>query len=621
MICSWLTLLSDSPLKKQHGNKPLRLYVKFLNRIKRDGLKVTVLSFSSLAHKLVSQPLLMGESPENGDFISDFLDTPVFMEYYRYFKTGDTDCLRYLYTFLNFLKKGEYIDPEFNSIAFRDWIGIEDRLSRLSFDEVDILSLKTILSIVLPVFDIDSFFPKFGNGSVSERGVRTRGSKIKNFDYDPLIDRFIFHGHIGKYGYGDESGLSSTKVVPNILSWDPARRVSSRIARMHTVKKDWKSVRTICMEPNTLQFFQQGIMRRMLELVQKSRLSDFINLSDQSRNKSLAQFGSFTSLIDTIDLSSASDCLSLELVKKIFPPSWLIPMIVTRSHSCLTPGGIKRLEKFAPMGSALCFPTQCILFTCVVIMAACIHSYELFPYTCTFEDWLASNIINVIDNFMKTPRYDNTRYQPCAVYGDDICVDQKLTPIVMAILDRLGFIVNRQKSFVGSQVFRESCGGFYLNGDDITPVYFRVKNCKTLNAEYLASSVTLANQCYLSGYYSTYRLIVRDVLYKDTRFRHRNDKNSIPFVEAGSDQFGFYSIKPHNEHLISRYNSNLQRDEFKCVSLSYDINYLANESCEDYEYMRWMATHTSGFFRDDFSSHLKYDTAGCRCVWRWTPYI
>lgn len=625
-MCSYLALLSDSPLNCNSSSKPLRVYNDFIKSFKTHGFKNRILQLSRLSHKLVSQHTLMGQSTGIGDWIPEFKDTPVFFEYSRYFKTGDSSLLKYLYTFLNFGKKLEYTDDAFNDTAFRSWLDIENRLANQSYDEVDVFSLQRILSIALPTFTISSFFPRFGNGSVAERGVRGRIRKIKHFSYDYKIDRFLFHGHIGKYGYGEESGLRFDKVVPNPLVWSQDRRVSSRTARLMFVPKDLKTARSICMEPNVLQFFQQGVLRSSIRLLKHSYFNRFIRLDSQERNKSLARSGSYTSLIDTIDLSSASDTLSYSLVKKVFPPSWQIPMRVTRSDSCFLPNGVKhRLVKFAPMGSALCFPTQCILFTSVVVYAACLYTYNRSVPTQLFETWLdRDRVISIIKSFTDDISYNKIGFQPCAVYGDDICVDSRLTHIVMSILDRLGFLVNRDKSFVGSQSFRESCGGFYLDDADVTPLLYRVKGVRQkLSAEHLASAISLINRAYDLGYKNLYRFMVRSILYWNSSLRSPiSDKNAILFIEPSSDSFGVKHPKPSNQHLLRRNNTDYQRIEAKCIAISYKyIHRDDSVHTDEYDYMRWMGSHTPGSFIDEFSSNREYDAGGARTVWRWTPEV
>lgn len=630
-IASWITLLADSPLDP--GNKPPELFTRFLKRIQVDGVKATVVRFTNLAHKFVSQHMLMGTPTLIGEWIDEFKDTPVFFEYSRYFKTGDIDIARYLYTFLNFGKKLEFVDKSFNETAFRGWIDVEKRLADLELDKVDTASLRLILRTVLPRFSIDDFRPKFGPGAVQERGVRGRIGKLRSFQFDPLLDRFLFHGPIGKFGLGKESGLTPERVIPDVSKWDPAKGISSRVARLMFVPKNLKVARSICMEPSTLMFFQQGIMARMVELIESSSIGSFIRLEDQSYNRDLSLLGSYTGELDTIDLSSASDCLSLELVKRVFPPSWQIPMRASRSHSAILPdGSIRQLKKFAPMGSALCFPTQCIVFAAVCVYAACLYTYEAEHVDVEFLDWLtAARIRHVIGKFRRQRALAVRGFQPLGIYGDDICLDRRLTDNVMAILDRLGFMVNGEKSFVGSQAFRESCGGFYLNGHDITPLYFRVKGVQEFTTPaHVASQVHLINSCWGAGYKNLYRFLRSSMMAWRSKGRFKNTAspyNPIPYV-SDPLKFGILCHEPHNNHVEQREQPDVkgkpfyQRDEIRVWTISYDSRVEDADllgSIDAYEYMRWWPSHAVGNSLAVNSAIPRYDTGSPGLRWRWIP--
>jgi hypothetical protein len=621
-IASWIALLADSPLNPD--DKPAQLYRRFLNRIRRDGVQQVVLDFSALSHKLVSQHMLMGTASSIGDWIDDFKDTPVFFEYHRYFETEDVSILRFLYTFLNFGKKLEFVDEAFNSVAFRGWADVEKELSDLTLPEEDVAAMRQILKAVLPKFSFEDFRPKFGPGAVQERGVRGRLGKIRHLQYDPIIDRFMFHGHAGMYGYGEDLGLTADKVIPDPYRWTPARGISSRVSLLRFVPKNLRVSRSICMEPNTLMFFQQGVEREMLRLLDSSVLHRFIDIRNQQRNQDLACYGSFTAEIDTLDLSSASDSVSLDLVRKIFPASWLLPMLATRSHSVQLPdGSYHRMMKFAPMGSALCFPTQCIIFTCVCIYAASLRTYEIESSEQSFLDWLPKNLAFVIDLF--NDECGGSRvFQPLAVYGDDICIDSRLTDIVKSILARLGFRVNHDKSFTGSQSFRESCGGFFLSGHDITPLLFRVEGARRLlTPACVASLVHLINGAYQNGMRTLYRFGRQAVMTWGIGARFRNKastQNPIPYV-SNPDAFGILCRDPLNSHVKKRHNTDYQRDEIKVWTISYEESCSPGEllsSVDKYEYTRWW-TGRAKDETDGVKPVSRYDHRGSRLRWSWIP--
>jgi hypothetical protein len=62
-------------------------------------------------------------------------------------------------------------------------------------------------------------------------------------------------------------------------------------------------------------------------------------------------------------------------------------------------------------------------------------------------------------------------------YGDDIIVSSDFARNAVYLLQKFGFVINEQKSYITGP-FRESCGGDYLNGIDVRPVYLKsTPNC------------------------------------------------------------------------------------------------------------------------------------------------
>jgi hypothetical protein len=616
LIASYLTLISDSPLDPR---KPKSTYKKFLAKLHVDGLRDTLVRFTSLAHKLVSQPV--GQKHTSiGVFLAEFKDTPVFREYLHFYKTGDVAVVRYLYTFLNFGKKFEYADASFNEVALRDWIHNEERLRDQVLPQDILVHLKNILRVSLPTFEITDFRPKFGPGTVAERGIKRRLEKIRHFSYDTLLDRVFFHGHIGKYGDGKNFGLTADQVIPDPKRWGPETGISSRISRLAFVPKSVKTSRSICQEPNTLMFFQQGVLDTMVRLLESSILRHSVKLHDQTFNQRLSQFGSKTGLIDTIDLSAASDSLSYDLVKAVFPPSWQIVMRATRSSQVQLPdGSLFSIKKFAPMGSALCFPTQCIVYWAVGVYAACLDTYANSGSIDTFSEWLDDHTIRaVMRSFHSSPSPLWRSYQPLGIYGDDICVDSVLTPLVISTLTSLGFVVNAEKSFTGNQLFRESCGKFYLKGHDVSPLYFTVKGVRNrTNPEHISSHVHLLNECYKRSYRNTYRFLRHSIL----TWNSRNTWNPIPHV-SNPDFFGILCSQPTNNYLATRENKNYQRTEIKVWTISWMDKYPPGDllgAVDNYSYMRWWVGRRSKKSSEVHSSVLPYDTGRPGLRWRWIP--
>lgn len=225
------------------------------------------------------------------------------------------------------------------------------------------------------------------------------------------------------------------------------------------VPKTAKTHRAIAVEPLLNGFVQKGIDSYMRGLLKASHFN--IDLTDQTKNQRWAKWGSLEGVIDplvTLDLSQASDSISLALVRRLLPPEWFVLLNATRSPSYSLNGVVKRYEKFCSMGNGFCFPLETLIFA--AISAAC---YKI----CGQRPQLV-------------------------VYGDDIIVRQNIALLVTEALQWVGFKVNRDKSFYHGP-FRESCGADWVRGRMVTPVYIRKR------ADTLEGLVALHNSLVANG--------------------------------------------------------------------------------------------------------------------------
>jgi hypothetical protein len=217
----------------------------------------------------------------------------------------------------------------------------------------------------------------------------------------------------------------------------------------------------------------------------------------------MARVGSLDGSYATIDLSDASDLVSYDLVRNIFKPiapTFLDYVEGCRSETAKMPSGeLVTLRKFASMGSAMCFPMEAMIFFTLAMTA--------------FFEVDASPV----------SRKAIKRYSAkISVYGDDIIVPSRYATAVMDKLEAYGLRVNHSKSFTQG-FFRESCGGDYYRGHDVTPVYIRRwQDSGTLKNDVVLSSISLSNQFYMKGYWNATQHI-RDSLsqagYRISRLR------------------------------------------------------------------------------------------------------
>jgi hypothetical protein len=219
-----------------------------------------------------------------------------------------------------------------------------------------------------------------------------------------------------------------------------------RGSRLSYVPKTRTISRTICTEPVLNMMFQKGAQKVLEKLLLRGT---GIDLSIQpDKNRELARRGSIDGSFGTIDLSSASDSLSLSMVDQMFPKEVTRILRSMRSPLTILPDGREvELHMISSMGNAYTFPLQTILFSAVV--------YGVYRSIGITPDY---------------PRHENLGN--FAVFGDDIIVRREAYDLTVKILSYLGFVVNVDKSFNNGD-FRESCGFDFMSGHNVRGVYIR----------------------------------------------------------------------------------------------------------------------------------------------------
>lgn len=270
--------------------------------------------------------------------------------------------------------------------------------------------------------------------------------------------------------------------------------ITSDFANVLFVPKDSRGPRVIACEPSYNMWVQQAVRQAMQKCIESHWLTQGqVNFDDQSVNQALC----FVPNMATLDLKDASDLISLDLVKSVFPTSLLGDMLACRTKYAVLPGPSKarnrwsvdeskivRLNKFAPMGSALCFPTMSIVNFVAIVAGEYLYS--------------------------RRPISQITK--EVFVYGDDIVVPSEMARRAIASLHSVGLRVNEQKSFIGSR-FLESCGEFALDGHSVRPLRRRQLHAGFrrgrqsgrevfMDNSWLVGTVDLANSCWREGYAS-----------------------------------------------------------------------------------------------------------------------
>lgn len=220
--------------------------------------------------------------------------------------------------------------------------------------------------------------------------------------------------------------------------------------RIATVPKNRKTDRTIAIEPKENMFLQRGIGRWIRRRLKKVG----INLDDQTINQELARRGSIDGSLATVDLSSASDSVSLGVISFLFPERWFELFSRCRSVYYQLPDGTTgEYAKLSSMGNGFTFEVESAIF------------WSICSAICSKDETFS-------------------------VYGDDIIIPSHHVDTLEKVLTFIGFKFNEDKTFK-SGPFRESCGKHYFRGEDVTPLFYRQPG--SYREEKIAMRILLAN--------------------------------------------------------------------------------------------------------------------------------
>lgn len=598
LVCvTYLSLLADSPLFLRRP----RDYKSFAKQLMADYRGV-IAHNAKLADRLLSTLERDDQHPGHisAPYLVEFQKTPIYREYLEFYRSGNPELLQYILTFLWWGKKSHYSDPELQAAALRDWLAIEDKLTLLQLPAWT-TNLKRVMDMFLTNFAIDTLVPKHGNGAVAERSIGGPLAKNQRFQMDSRLAYLYGEkwGDIippsiseGKHQSIDTRYLSpSGEKVPEPepvasnrskkkgRTTPEAVRPPDPSSRLMFVPKNYKSLRSVCMEPISRMWFQQAVRGSLERFIASSRLSNHIYLHDQTINQLAAMRASIGGHMDTIDLSAASDSVSWRLIKAIFPAVLLKHLQATRSQYVELPDGTEkyhRLAKFAPMGSALCFPIQCLVYTGITVMIELAETLKRDWRDCdAFADLSSEQIGQVY--YSTYYSMHPSRYAPY-VYGDDIVVSNTTTSSLVEALTSLGFSVNVGKSFRGTQAFRESCGGFYLLGEDVTPIINKIGQVnESVPLKTLTGIIDLANRCKDRNLVMTRKALIQfALLYPIDGVKPVNGKNPILFSKDPDAGMALLHDSPRNDHLrmrgpsttsLNSSASRYQRVEYRCISI------------------------------------------------------
>lgn len=310
------------------------------------------------------------------------------------------------------------------------------RKVRIPVDHPVLVRAKALLKDVLSTLDLSTILPGHGPGIVAEGLDR---EERWDFTYWPQKAEKCYPFLV----YGTPS-MSSTLLRGKGI---PLRK--KMVTKCCLVPKDFRGPRLISAEPAVNQYLQQGQMRRIMQYVDDHPiLSLSLKMRDQTRNQRLAQ-SSVEDCTATLDLSDASDTVSTTLVWYLLSdlPDLRRHLMSTRSDFLAYKGKEIKIVAFAPMGSAVCFPIESLVFWALTMGSLMLARHSDRPSNwSTFVRELSSSI---------------------GVFGDDIIVPKEALDILIGTLVSVGCKPNMSKT-CSSTVFRESCGTEWMSNTDVT---------------------------------------------------------------------------------------------------------------------------------------------------------
>lgn len=387
-----------------------------------------------------------------------------------------------------------------------DLEGVEKSLTpeqRADFSRSFAWLYSDVLNALTRDIELHRVRPRHGPGSTQDKLLGNRKYDFPN--WTSRLESLFPYKYYCTHTWRDDLDYKYTSLPPEL---EPPVKVVF-------VPKTQKTPRVIAMEPTHMQYVQQALMTKLVPLLEKSFIGLSQGFTDQSLNRAKAREGSVTGKYATLDLSEASDRVLACLIEDALAPWPTVQEAVMSSRSLrseLPSGKIITLRKFASMGSALCFPIEVMAFSAIIFTS--------------YRKAGGHPPVDILEMFASGK---------VRVYGDDIIIPRDGVSFVEECLEVYGLRVNRSKSFSLGK-FRESCGGDYYDGHDVTPI--RVRRDLPLRRQHvkeLVSACSTANQLSDAGYD------------RAAEYMHRTVAEILQFypdVPRGSDLLGRWSYDP-----------------------------------------------------------------------------
>lgn len=510
-----------------------------LSRVEKEGpefLGVTLPNFekdllTAVSRGYAGSDLFLGFSQKGGlpKFLSGFL-CQIFDSNGMLRDDADSTVLRTVRQILLLVSKTDApYSEESKEKAYDAYIATDALLDEISDDFLSVFRavsrnlLGTYFSELESRLWSGEWTPRNSSGALATR--ESYNSRFRNCTWTERLQEV--------FPYWEDLAVSPREVIDRRDEFSVLARNEEIPVRVTLVPKTMKGPRIIAMEPVWMQYTQQGILALMTEVLSKEKnkpLADIFSWLDQTPNRELAREGSIDGSFATIDLSEASDRVSLELASALLSGSPFLKacVLACRSEEAKLPDGRKiALRKFASMGSALCFPIESMVFF-IISSIAYAQAEGIDPLHLRIRD---------------LPRM--------RVYGDDLIVPNTAAQTLCSLLEAYGLKVNARKSFT-TGLFRESCGSDWFKGKDVSIFKIRAPFPSTKHQlDLIEQAIDFHNRAYYSGWFVVAEAaenILRDAI------------GNVPRAPIGTPAAALWSWEGP---FVTRINPNLHRIEYK----------------------------------------------------------
>lgn len=417
--------------------------------------------------------------------------------------------------------------PSREKAVINAFLKAEDELftnrEELTPNQSEVLDMaKTLIGSIFRRFDPMDIKPRHGPGAVAT-GEKFEEKWTFVRKYEDIHKVYPYYTYF----------IGGVNQLLDQLKWYKGLTpMKSGCAKVVLVPKDARGPRLISMEPLEYQFIQQGLRLGMQEhLEKKSHLTrGRVNFEKQDINGRLALESSVDRKYATLDMKEASDRVSLYLVEQLYSGRLLDCLKAVRTSATELPDGtIVELKKFAPMGSAVCFPVESTVFFALAV-SAIVKEYGISQ---------------------------RAALKAVYVYGDDIIVDRRYVNALVEYFPAFGLKFNSDKCFINGY-FRESCGTDAYKGLVVTPLRWRVPWLnRRQDGRTLASLTELSNAFFTSGYWRSSQLLQHclERCYGYLPIAPVNRDTNFVALKSFSDGYRMFGK--------TRWNNALQAPEFK----------------------------------------------------------